>query len=971
MTEFTPIPETNVLPGGQITTDDANVREWDRQRELQEAAARERVSSRGKMDPKVTEEMYKTDVGVLDALFSSEFWSRDVMPRVMDYWGAATDKEFWTEDFAGHAPAVLKTAGKSSATSIAGAPMDLTTIGAHTFWWAASNLGLSDKGIYDWVDDMPDFKKIPLTSDWIGKEILGEDPDTLAWVMGSLASPFDIAAVSKAAMFIGMPVGWGRYVKNIEKDAEFAKYVHGKRAEAVEAAKEVEAGRMTIGQMIEDTGFMVDADGNLKMFVDSRDATFHWDKLESKVLKDAADWDGDGTLQVEVRYGDILEHQQMNDIYGPAWQDQTVILSVEKIPEGKKFVGRGGVTIHSDDASYQLSAGAGTEYGAMMDSRFAAEDNIIQVSGVGTHTREGVPYFSEARARQLFEGVIIHENAHGIEAFEGWPPGGAPRYYQRIIDNNLESYRRSQAVIEVAEWMRQQGPNVQPLEVRQYAIEVMKKLHAGALGELQADLSNQVNKVTQKAHAYLQNNTAAQRVKTDRANAQRALEAQLNKYAGTKVEADAIDQFVKKIDSPQVYELALNMYYRLGGEMGARLSQYLWDTRKGIRPIGQRVDDAWNRVQLDPRPQPEMEKIFGSPDADFQKPIIEDFGVSSYLPGDPARAEYDKLRQGVAVVDEDGMTTGLDTPWQADNFAVKPQSDPLQPEGPVFDRGREKQRTMSTRGGTTGGLMDSSFEERPRPSPEGTQQTGTLEELFPPIDNSDEFKPQSVDLPPEQQGIISDPFEDDIALLAPKEDDWLNYVQDTNGELHIWAGDDAPEALFDPNDIADSGTMKRKDFEKNVYTKDDGLVRLERPTNDPKYEADLQRRIAENKVAMKDYTDGINDVYLTSRLHGSQGGKMRVELLKNPTETQFNKWAAKYFRGRLGGNDYEPDLRVLTDVEGNYYIWDAEMALHDDMIKATGMRPDLFSDWTDVDGIEVSDVFRQLRMDKLVKVRGG
>ena len=903
MTEFTPIPETNVLPGGQITTDDANVREWDRQRELQEAAARERVSSRGKMDSKVTEQMYKTDVGVLDALFSSEFWRTDVMPRVMDYWGAATDKEFWTEDFAGHAPAVLKTAGKSSATSIAGAPMDLATIGAHTFWWAASNLGLSDKGIYDWVDDMPDFKKIPLSSDWIGKEILGEDPDSLAWVMGSLASPFDIAAISKAAMFVGMPVGWGRYVKNIEKDAEFAKYVHGKRAEAVEAAKEVEAGNMTIGQMIEDTGFMVDADGNLKMFVDSRDATFHWDKLESKVLKDAADWDGDGTLQVEVRYGDILEHQQMNDIYGPAWQDQTVILSVEKIPEGKKFVGRGGVTIHSDDASYQLSAGAGTEYGAMMDSRFAAEDNIIQVSGVGTHTREGVPYFSEARARQLFEGVIIHENAHGIEAFEGWPPGGAPRYYQRIIDNNLESYRRSQAVIEVAEWMRQQGPNVQPLEVRQYAIEVMKKLHAGALGELEADLTNQVNKVTQKAHAYLQNNTAAQRVKTDRANAQRALEAQLNKYAGTKVEADAIDQFVKKIDSPQVYELALNMYYRLGGEMGARLSQYLWDTRKGIRPIGQRVDDAWNRVQLDPRSQPELERIFGTPDADFQKPIIEDFGVESYLPGDPARAEYDKLRQGVAVVDEDGMTTGLDTPWQADNFAVKPQS--------------------------------------------------------------------KVDLPPEQQGIISDPFEDDIALLAPKEDDWLNFVQDTNGELHIWAGDDAPETLFDPNDIADSGTMRRKDFEKNVYTKDDGLVRLERPTNDPKYEADLQRRIEENKVAMKDYTDGVNDVYLTSRLHGSQGGKARVELLKNPTETQFNKWAAKYFRGRLGGNDYEPDLRVLTDVEGNYYIWDAEMALHDDMIKATGMRPDLFSDWTDVDGIEVSEVFRQLRMDKLVKVRGG
>ena len=45
-------------------------------------------------------------------------------------------------------------------------------------------------------------------------------------------------------------------------------------------------------------------------------------------------------------------------------------------------------------------------------------------------------------------------------------------------------------------------------------------------------------------------------------------------------------------------------------------------------------------------------------------------------------------------------------------------------------------------------------------------------------------------------------------------------------------------------------------------------------------------------------------------------------------------------------------------------MWDANLALHDDMVRATGMRVAWWDEWTDVDGIEFADLFNQLRMDE-------
>jgi len=131
---------------------------------------------------------------------------------------------------------------------------------------------------------------------------------------------------------------------------------------------------------------------------------------------------------------------------------------------------------------------------------------------------------------------------------------------------------------------------------------------------------------------------------------------------------------------------------------------------------------------------------------------------------------------------------------------------------------------------------------------------------------------------------------------------------------------------------------------------------------------DHVRRIQENRKNMADYTNGVNDLYIESTLHGAKKGKQRVEMLMNPTELDFQRWHRKHFRGRTFDEGWEAEVRVITDVEGNYYIWDAEDALHDDVIKKTGMRYNYDDDFTDVDGIPLDLVFGTLRQEG-VKVR--
>jgi hypothetical protein len=115
-------------------------------------------------------------------------------------------------------------------------------------------------------------------------------------------------------------------------------------------------------------------------------------------------------------------------------------------------------------------------------------------------------------------------------------------------------------------------------------------------------------------------------------------------------------------------------------------------------------------------------------------------------------------------------------------------------------------------------------------------------------------------------------------------------------------------------------------------------------------------RIQKNIPAAAALDDGINDVYLSSSAHGTVREKVRVEVMKNPTVSQLKRWKLE------ADEDGERLLRVITDVEGNHYVWPADAALHQDFIDKTGIVVHWGDDWTDVDGYRIEDLIRDKEM---------
>lgn len=70
--------------------------------------------------------------------------------------------------------------------------------------------------------------------------------------------------------------------------------------------------------------------------------------------------------------------------------------------------------------------------------------------------------------------------------------------------------------------------------------------------------------------------------------------------------------------------------------------------------------------------------------------------------------------------------------------------------------------------------------------------------------------------------------------------------------------------------------------------------------------------------------NGINDVYYDDSFEGFSS-RERLEVLKNPTPNQLRKWAAK----RWGAQNMNAGvLRWFSDMDDNFYIWDAGQATH-------------------------------------------
>lgn len=88
------------------------------------------------------------------------------------------------------------------------------------------------------------------------------------------------------------------------------------------------------------------------------------------------------------------------------------------------------------------------------------------------------------------------------------------------------------------------------------------------------------------------------------------------------------------------------------------------------------------------------------------------------------------------------------------------------------------------------------------------------------------------------------------------------------------------------------------------------------------------------KVDPKFKSQEIRDVYLKPKYLLTED-KVRVEYLKNPSESELKKWVTKKYQHAPKDEAFR-QLRYMKDTEGNVHIWDANEALHPDFVKAVG-----------------------------------
>lgn len=223
-----------------------------------------------------------------------------------------------------------------------------------------------------------------------------------------------------------------------------------------------------------------------------------------------------------------------------------------------------------------------------------------------------------------------------------------------------------------------------------------------------------------------------------------------------------------------------------------------------------------------------------------------------------------------------------------------------------------------------------------------------------------------------ENGVI--PIDGIADLNKLESDKSYSFIITGDGDIKVWDSNlGKPEDLFDVSDAYEYGdttydNIQDMAFKEGEYTELADLKREPKTAQElfadigrpPADDPDLIKAIEHNKQAMAKFDKMHNKVTVENTLHGT-GPKVEADLFKNPNETTFMRWARKHFQGM------DPDdalVRVITDVEGNVYVWDANLALHDDMVRATGMRVAWWDEWTDVDGIEFTDLFNQLRMDE-------
>lgn len=917
---------------------------------------------------------------VIDMLSSGEAWEKDIMPRV--------------------GPA-LKDAAIAAATGVPGAPFDLAYLLMHTTDYMIDRY---NGGTMEWLGDMPNFSELQGSSDWLADQIFDQDVDSLAYAFGGLLSPdasniANIASlISKGdpatlkAMMIGAyaiptrraaaraavggkpdmdKTGVWLSPETMAREVPDLPEVGRRRIKDYNTAIEMEQNGVEPSKILESTGWGRQADGSWGFFIDSSQAKFNPKKVLdalNRTSRRIPRKEGQSHVEV-VSLGDVLEFPELFENY-PELKDIPLHMYVETRKVNGMIVwdipGLDSTTVKPGGSMIagQSLSGNPSLLGARM---------TLRSPYVGSVEPHEMGIYGEELLGNLQADTLLHEIQHFIQKIEGWANGGLPK---EVDFGRLEKHRINALMVNLDQLNMGDGTpfeevvNTLPDKTLKDLLSMSIKTPDVSDGGFFELLTTRFGALKDKEKIKLMEKQIQDSIKNYQAqgyNLKMArelgyqdtwLQLVLDRYRVVKEknpgkelldianirESHGIMEWIKDTlphiaerqhkanrgkargnipDFEAAFNLRLNVdrlqwesYEMLAGEVGARqagefihyANKWKFEYKKANpNATDKDIAQAWERDKF--KVWEQTGKGVGRND----RAIVT-------APWSKQPAPIENIRSEYVGVGPQELTPEQHNARIASSIGFHSLYDDTGMTG--FEKAAgAKRATENVDGDIVGEITFSTPQPASRYNPEIVHGNYVIPARRPARTSSQLHN-------------------DDISYFNKRRNFWRK-------ELARRPDVEDPEFDGDIDEFLDASEEEVREH----------AVR------------DVKRREANRESIGYKLPHGLNKVKLHSVMWGTpeQVDPIDLDILKNPTEQEFKKWSRSNFRDfykRAGVEEYdEPEVRVITDVEGNLYVWDADQALHDDVIKGLGVKYDGDDDWTDVDGIPIKDLFPTLEKD--------
>lgn len=527
-------------------------------------------------------------------------------------------------------------------------------------------------GRWAWPENM---RNVPATSDWWGAQLgLSEaQTDSLAFIGGGLA-----IAPSRSLDALDQ--------KTMSAAIRTAKALGGGTRQAA-VARRIEAEKLfkeggDVDKIWQETGWWPHKDDagkiNWKFYISDADAKFNYDAVAKEAALRAKQVglskDGD-RIQVPMRMSDVLDHPALYELY-PEIAGYPISVWMVKTPEGWEIPWNKGETL----ADWNPQTRKFRLHSAQAGAAVNPQDAVL------------------ASVRES----LLHEAQHAIQTLEGWADGAN----SRVMKDAVSQFKAGRFMSSV--YKNPDGFVDMPEE------EVIRLLED--MGFDPEEASAMFKEVNHVLIGSLDPEDMVQREAYWAAIEDKGGK-EATRWLSTAIHLgdDKLD-FIEDMDMADVNVLAYMRYNLDLGEMEARLTQALSRlTQKEVETIGitphalmgaMQNTGLWRMLRhMYPQSIEKMSRAAPIEDAitDASRAKIEERGLI------PER---------------------VDLPEATGRGEAGSASSPT--DGPLFGRERNTVTTNRSRGGMDGGSLDSGTrpDDAWKNRPEGTQQQGTLEELF-------------------------------------------------------------------------------------------------------------------------------------------------------------------------------------------------------------------------------------------------